>query len=125
MQNNAAVQALIGHKEQSQTATYYKAYPVVVPESEKAPYIAVRLVGKVPGGKNCDFNYTIQVASFANSYDAVTALNNAVITALQDQAAGTVNGQAFGYLNLTNEADDYVREHNLFSKITTFEGMAD
>lgn len=123
--NNATVQGLLGNKEQTQTDTYYKVYPVVAPSTEKAPYIAVRLSGRVQIGKGCDYQYSVQVVSYADSYDEVTTLNQSVIDAIKAQASATVNGQSFGYLNVVNEQDDYVKEHNLFAKILTLEGAAE
>lgn len=123
--NNATVQGLLGNKAQTYTSTYYKVYPVVAPSSEKAPYIAVRLTGKVVVARSCDYNYTVTVACYHNSYDDVTALSDAVIAAIEGQASGTVNGMGFGFLNVTNEQDDYVKEHNLYAKVLTFEGTGD
>lgn len=124
--NNATVQGLLGNKAQTQTDIYYKVYPVVAPQTETAPYIAVRMTGKVPFGKNnCGNTYTINVVSYAKSYDEVTTLNDAVITAITSTSGATINGQAFSYLNLTNESDDFVLEHRLYAKVTTFEGVAE
>lgn len=122
--NNATIQGLVGAKAEPQTDDYYKIYPVVAPTTETAPYIVVRLASKARLARDCDFNFGVQVVSYAKSYDAVTTLNDAVISTLEGQAAGTINGQAFGYLNFINEQDDYVKEHSLYAKITTFEGAA-
>jgi len=123
LENNATVQGLVGLRASS--ASDYKVFPVVVPQSEKAPYIAVRLSGKSSLGKGCGYNYTVEVASYHTSYDDVTTLNAAVITALTGQARGTVNGVAFGALNFSNESDDFAKDHGLYAKVTTFEGWAD
>lgn len=125
LDNNVTVQGLVGTKTNPTTDSNYKVFPVVAPSNETAPYIAVRLAGRVPLGKDCDYQYGVQVVSYANSYDDVTALNEAVIDAIKGQASATVNGQSFGYLNVTNEQDDYVKEHNLFAKILTLEGAAE
>lgn len=120
--NNSTVQGLVGNKNESQTDTYYKVYPVVAPYGEKAPYIAVRQTGKVEACKNGGYTYTVQIVSYATSYDDVTTLNDAIISAISSQANGTVNGFDFGFVNITNEQDDYVKEHSLYAKILTVEG---
>jgi hypothetical protein len=123
LNNDATVQGLVGlNKEEDK----YKIYPVVVPQSETAPYISARLSSKEPQGKEsgCGYLFTVTVSSYANSYDDVQALNVAVIAALLNQANGTVNGVDFGGLFFVNESDDYLREHNLFIKLTTFGGTA-
>jgi hypothetical protein len=124
LRTNATVQSLVGLKSESQTDDYHKVYPVVVPQGEKAPYIAVRMSGRVRIGKDCDSNYSVQVVSYHNSYDEVTALNEAVISALESATASTINGQDFSFANLSGEVDEYVKEHNLYAKVTTFEGTA-
>jgi hypothetical protein len=121
LDNNATVQSLVGLRDGA--TTDYKVFPVVVFESEKAPYIVVKQSGKVRTAKSCPPNYTIDVISYAGSYDAVNALNDACVSALEAQTAATVNGFTFSYLNVVNEVDgEYIREHNLYSKIATFEG---
>lgn len=120
LENNVTVASLCGTNAAGDKT---KVYPVVVPSSEKAPYIAVRQSGRVSAGKNCGDVFTIEVISYETSYDRVTALNAAVISALEAQASATVNGVTFGYLNQVNEVDDFVKgDHDLFAKISTFEG---
>lgn len=123
LENDATVQGLVGNKSQLAVDDYHKIYPVVAPATETAPYCVVRLIGRTPQAKGCDDLYQINVASYANSYDAVTALNEAVRSAIDGTAAATINGVDFGYANPVNETDDYIREHNLYAKITTFEGQ--
>lgn len=121
LENNATVASLCGT---NLAGAKTKVYPVVVPSSEKSPYIAVRQSGKTTLGKNCGDVYTIEVISYETSYDRVKALNDAVVSALEAQAAGTVNGYAFSYLNQINEVDDFVKgDHDLYAKISTFEGV--
>lgn len=123
LDNSSAVQALVGLR--SGSVTDYKVFPVVVFETEKAPYIVVRQSGRVSAGKNCGSTYTVDVISYAGSYDAVNALSAAVKTAIEAQTSTTVNGVTFGYMNMINEVDgDFVRDHLLYSKIQTFEGYA-
>lgn len=119
LENDATIQGIIGLRS---TGSDYKVFPVVVPSSETAPYIAVRLIGKSRPAKNCDFNYVINVVSYAKSYDDVQDLNSAIIYAIESATPATINSADFGFLNLTNEADDFVKENNLYAKILTFEG---
>ena len=122
LDNNSTVKNLVGLR--AGATTDYKVFPVVVFESEKAPYIVVRQSGKVRLGKACGYNYTIDVICYAGSYDEVNALNDACVSALEGQAGATVNGYAFSYLNVVNEVDgEFIREHNLYSKVATFEGV--
>lgn len=124
LENNSTVQDLVG---QNVAGEKFKVYPVAVPQSETGPYIIVRQSAKVEIGKGCNsFVYGIEVLSYALSYDDVTALNIAVINALQNEASGTVNSVAYGYLNLTNEIDSFSADHgNQYIKISSFEGTAD
>lgn len=125
LENNTTVQSLVGLRANPDTDSKHKVFPVVTTQDNKAPYIVVRLASRARVAKNCDWNYGVQVVSYANSYDAVTELNEAVITAIESQARGTVNGETFGFMYCTGEADDYVKEFNLYAKVTTFEGMAE
>jgi len=122
LDNNATVQGLVGLR--SGAATDYKVFPVVVFETEKAPYIVVRQSGRTSLGKNCGSVYTIDVVCYTTSYDATAALSAACINAIQAQTSATINGVSYGYMNMTNEADgEYIRDHGLYSKIITFEGV--
>lgn len=122
LENNATVQGLVG----ADTSTeQHKVFPVVVFETEKAPYIVVSQISQATVGKNCGYDYGIQVSSYHNSYDEVKALNLAVINAVTGEDAGTVNSENFSFMNFANSADGYDKDHNLYIKITTFQGIAD
>lgn len=118
LENDNGVQSLVGNNA---AGDKHKIYPVVVPETENAPYCVCRVVGKTKSGKNCGYLWTIEVASYHRSYDDVTLLNDAVITALESEGSGTVNSESFGWANMTNETDDFNKDHDLYTKITTFE----
>lgn len=122
LENDATVVTLCGLNAEG---TKTKVYPVVVPNSEKSPYIAVRQIGKVEVGKECDYNYSIQVSSYHTTYDGVTALSAAVIAALKAQGSATVNGVSLAFVNYSNEIDEFDLEHSLYVKIATFDGIAD
>ena len=117
LENNATLQAELG---QNKAKTKYKVYPVVVFETETAPYCVCRVASKTTSAKNCGYTWTIEVTSYATTYDKLTAINDAVITALENQASGTINGDSFGYAVFDNEYDQFDKDHDLYSKITTF-----
>jgi len=123
LENNATIQGIIG---QNAAADKYKVYPVIVPQSEKEPYLVVRQASKAAVGKGCDsYLYQIEVLSYHTTYDDVTTLSDAVRSALDGQATTSVNGVDFGFLNFTNEVDSFSVEHgNLYVKVLTFEGMS-
>lgn len=123
LDNDTTVKSLVGPR--SGATTDYKVFPVVVPATEKPPYIAVRLTGKTSAGPGCGYIYTVQVVCYETSYDRVTALNDAIVSALTAQASGTVNGVTYSYINFINESDDFVKDgHELYVKVSTFEGIS-
>lgn len=124
LENNATVQGIVG---QNNAGDKYKIYPVVVPQSETEPYVVVRQTNRVATGKGCNsYDYTFEVLSYHPSYDDATDLGNAVISAIQSQASGSVNGVAYAFSNLTNEADSFSADHgNSYVKLATFFGQAD
>jgi hypothetical protein len=127
LENDPVVQQLVkGNSRQDK----YKVFPVIVPQSEVEPYIVVSLLNKEKLGRNCGFQYSISVTSYETSYDRVTALNQAVIDALEAYPAGEVNSVDFSGLNFVNERDEYMvdriaitHEHPLYAKTSTFVGM--
>jgi hypothetical protein len=127
LENDPTVQQLVKANSRQDK---FKVFPVIVPQSEIEPYIAVRLLSKQSLGKNCGYSYTIGVTSYETSYDRVTALNQAVIDALEGYPSGEVNSVDFGGLNFLNESDEYMvdriaitHEHPLYAKTSTFVGM--
>jgi hypothetical protein len=125
LENDSTVQGLVGNKTTVDLESYHKIYPVVAPSNEIAPYCVARQSGKSVLAKDCDFGYFIDVMSFADSYDSVTTLNDAVIAALTAQAPGTVNGIAIGRITFNNEVDGYDVDRRLYVKTTTFESNSE
>lgn len=113
LENDATVQGLVGLNK---AGDKHKVYPVVVAETEAPPYIAARISGKVLGAKDCGYIYTIEVNSYHHSYDSVSALNQAVEDALLAELPGTVNGVNFGFVQIVSEADDFIKDHDLYVK---------
>lgn len=118
LENDATLQSIIGANK---AGDKHKVYPVVVPETEKAPYCVCRIVSKERTAKACGYIWTIEVTSYATSYDKVTDVNDAVIAALEGEASGTVNDVDFGWANFSSESDQFDKDHDLYAKITTFE----
>lgn len=116
--NDATVRSLVG---QNKAKDKYKVYPVAVPETETHPYLVARMSGKVPGAKNCGYIYTIEVIAYHTSYDDVSALIEAAEDALISEPAGTIEGISYGFSQLTNESDDFVKDHDLYVKTATFQ----
>jgi hypothetical protein len=119
---NTIIQGLIGKNSADDK---WKIYPVIAPQSEIAPYITVRILARPRMGKGCNWNYQLQVVAHANSYDKVKEINEAIIIALESQVSQIVNNVEIGYINFMTESDDYLREHNLFVKISVFEGSGE
>lgn len=128
LNNNATVGTLVGANT---AASKKKVYPVIVPSSEVEPYISVRILSRERVAKDCaDYRYTVAVSSFTLNYDTTEALNTAVINALEGQASGTVNGEAFGHLRFISDSDEYAvdriaitHEHPVYLKTAIFVGM--
>jgi hypothetical protein len=121
LENNATVASLIGNNAANDKT---KVYPVVVPESEKAPYLVVRMTSKTLQGKGCNFLFGFEVICYAKSYDDLDEIEDAVTSALTGQVADNINGWAVSYIHFTNESDDFVKEHALYAKVINFEGSA-
>lgn len=122
LENDATVQSLVGEHNSGEQ---HKVFPVIAFEDSVAPYIVLTQIGTSAQGKNCDYLYTIQMVSYANSYDAVTTLNQAAIDAIVSENSGTVNSVRFGFANFINEVDGYDKDHNLYMKISTFEVLGE
>lgn len=126
LENDVTVNSLVGNND---AGTKTKVYPVIAPSSEIEPYVTVRLTGKDSQGKgDCGYNYRFQVSSYATSYDDVTAINEAIISALINTSPGTINGISVGYINFITEHDEFsvdrisiTYEHPVYMKVSTFD----
>lgn len=118
LENDATLQSIIGSNK---AGDKHKVYPVVVPETEKAPYCVCRIISKERTAKACGYIWGIEVTSYSTSYDNLTQINDAVISALENQSSGTINNEDFGWANFSGESDQFVKDHDLYAKITTFE----
>lgn len=123
LENDATVQELVGADPSGEQ---HKVYPVVSFEDNKIPYLIVSVVARPRMGKGCNFNYQIQVSSYAASYDEVTELNEAVISALEGQGTDNINGISFGYMNFITEADGvFDKDRMAYVKNAIFEGAGE
>lgn len=116
---NATVQGLVGEK--TVTAGEYKVYPVIATQVESAPYIVLRIIGGTPQAKDCGRLVQFIAVSYATSHDDVTALDEAVISAFDSFTPGTFESVSVAFVHPFNlSADDFVVEHKLYSKTSTF-----
>lgn len=116
LENDATVQAAVGLNK---AGDKHKVYPVVIPETEVAPYIVCRITGKTLGAKDCGYIYNIEILAYHYSYDDVSDLIAAVEDAMLTQTPATVNGVNFGWAQVLSESDDFVKDHDLYSKSLT------
>jgi len=123
LETDSVFQSLVGLNV---AGTKYKAYPVIAPQDEKAPYSVCTMTGMVlqhkgntAGGRStyeCEFT----VSSYDINYDDVYALDNAVLEALVRRSA-TYNSIAFGYIEHLGTSDGYVETlGGLYVKTSTF-----
>jgi Protein of unknown function (DUF3168) len=122
LKEDATVAGLVGENQAGEKA---KVYPVFVPQGEKHPYIVVRQTGKVIQVKNGqngkEFACTIDVYSYEESYDAVEALDLAVVEALTGIQPGTFNAVEIHMINHENTQDQHVDEpKQLYVKVSSF-----
>lgn len=119
LENNATVQGLLGEKSHGEN---HKVYPVIVENSEKAPFISVRLTDSSRLGKDvsCGTDNTVLVSCWCESYDDLDALADAVIDALEGQS-GSINGVNVGSIFYENQADlDYSKDYKVYGRGLTF-----
>lgn len=115
---NATIQALIG---QNETDDKYKVYPVIAPQTEKAPYITVAMMGGQRSGKGCGRQMQFVVACAASSYDAVSEIDEAVIDAYNDITAGVYEGVQVDFVNEVNlSSDEFNLDHQLYVRKSIF-----
>lgn len=119
---DGGVQALVG---QNAAEEKYKVYPVVCPQEEKAPYIAVRQTGMELAAKGyTDWNFQFAVVSYATSYDECFALDMAVLNAFIN-VTGTYENTIVSYINpVSLGVDGYTQDHGgIYYKTSTFSGV--
>jgi hypothetical protein len=124
LNTDATFQTLVG---QNVATSKYKAYPLIAPQVESVPYSICRMTSKQlqhkgtsAGGRN-SYRCGFQVVSYADSYDDVALIDDAVVEALVPYS-GTINGVNISFLEFIDSSDDYVDSYGgLFVRTSTFE----
>jgi hypothetical protein len=126
LKENTGIQGLVGQK--NATPGEYKIYPVVAPQTEKAPYITVNQTSRVPQCKGSSSgNYGFDVWATNINYEDSKTLGDAVITVLDQQSATTSVGYNFSFINLVNQQERFekVEEGVMHVNIVSFECQAE
>lgn len=107
------VQPLVG---MNASGDKYKVYPVIVPESEAHPYIVVRTTSRPPeeckNQRPSAFMPSVTVFCYAQTYEAVLALEAAVIDALDHKDGGTYGGMNLNNLRYMDTSDAFVKTND-------------
>lgn len=107
------LQTLIGENKASDK---YKVYPVVVPQGEIHPYIAVRTTSRPPveckGQRPSAFMPTSTVFCYAQNYEDALAIEAAVIDALDGKVWGNYGGVNLSFLRYINTSDDFIQTND-------------
>ncbi len=96
--NDATVSALVGQNVAGDRA---KVYPIVVPEYETAPYVAVSVIGRTVVAKGCADVFSVQVVSYHTQEEGCMELHEACKNALLTAPAATYNGFELSLINFT------------------------
>lgn len=101
--------------------TKYKAYPLIAPQPEEAPYSICKMTSKSLKCKGLTtFDCGFDVISYAINYDDVQLIDDAVLEALVPYRS-TINGIAFSDIQFINTSDEYVETYGgLYAKISSF-----
>lgn len=118
LNNDDTFKTLVG---QNVALTKYKAYPVMAPQDEKAPYSICRMTSKNLKCKGlADFDCGFEVVSYAKNYDDVQVIDDAVLEALVPYR-GTINGVQFSDIAFTGSSDAFTEtEGGLYAKVSSF-----
>ena len=121
LNNDATFQGIVG---QNKAGSKYKAYPVVCPQPEEAPYSVVLLSGKNPFGEckgaNVSFSYSFDVVSYHKNFEDVVSLDEAVVDALSG-TSGPHNGVTFQEIKFDSTRDgEYSHDYKVFSRVSSF-----
>ncbi len=104
------VQTLVG---QNKEGDKYKVYPVIVPEGESHPYIAVRTNSRPPeeckAQRPSAFMPSATVFCYAQTYEDVLALEAAVIDAIDHKTSGSYGNTNVSNLRYIDTSDAFVK----------------
>jgi hypothetical protein len=103
-----------------------KVYPVVTPQSESAPFVNVRESGRdaiqCKGSATTEYNYSISVVCYAESYEEVNNIADAVQLSLDNQK-GTFGGQNVKSMKYQSRQDSFDQAAQLYVKDITITGQ--
>lgn len=123
------VQQLVG---ENKARDKFKVYPVVVPQGESHPYVAVKMTSRPPmeckGQRPSAFMPTVNVFCYAQNYEDALDIEAAVIDALDNKEGGVYGGQSLRYLRYTNSAEDFIQTNDglgLYVRTPQFEAQED
>jgi hypothetical protein len=121
------VQTLIGDNKASDK---YKVYPVVVPQGEVHPYIAVKTTSRLPveckGQRPSAFTPSATVYCYAQNYEDALAIEVAVIDALDHKVWGNYGGTNLQNLRYVNTSEDFIQTNDgigLYVRMPQFEAQ--
>ena len=124
LKNDATVGALVGNNA---AGGKKKIYPMYATQKEDWPIVTVWEVSRVgeqcKGSKTTSFRYGYDIHAFALSYDAVTALCEAIEDALEDaNVTSPINGVQFTtkIVNTNRRDGAYLEDYKVYSKILSF-----
>lgn len=123
---NIDIQTKVGQK--SNTPGEYKVYPVVSPQTEKAPYITVNQTGRNALCKGSSAsNYSFDVWCTNINYEDSKELGDAVLEVLNGHSFLTDVGYAFSHINMVNQREVFekIEEGVLNINIVSFECQAE
>ena len=118
--NDATVGGLVGLNAAGDRA---KIYPIVVPQYEEAPYVAVSVIGREVVAKGCADVFSVQVVSYHTQEEGCMELHEACKTALLTAPAATYNGFELSLINFTTESDGFSVDAKLYYKIAVYNGQ--
>jgi hypothetical protein len=123
LKDSTVVVSAVGQNEDGNKP---KVYPVVCPQKEEAPYITVHETSKPPirckGTRPTDYNFTANVICYADSYEKVNRMADAVESSV-DSTKGTFAGVTFKDLRYETRQDAFDNEAGLYLKIVQLAGQ--
>jgi hypothetical protein len=121
------VYSLVG---QNKAGDKYKVYPVVVPQGEVHPYIVAKTKARPPveckGQRPSAFTPSTTVYCYAQKYEDVLDLEDAVINALDRKEAGSYGGMNLAELRYVNSSEDFIQTTDglgLYVRMPQFEAQ--
>lgn len=120
---DAGVQTAVG---QNATASKYKIYPVISPQTEKPPYVVGALTGTTPAQtKDCvstQDNENFDLLIYGSNYEQVDTIDRLIRTALDGKQSNTDNGVHFSKIYFQSRRDAAVegREGLIYCRVASY-----